>query len=215
MANLLAGFNDEDKARASEIANLLAGFNKEDKTRAAEIANLLAEFNGEDKARATEIVNLLAGFNEEDKARASEIAALMSGFKEHDKARAIEMANLISDFKKEREETAAAWKSLLGTMSSVRGAAPKKEAVPEKVIPEEAIPVTKPAEVKVKEEEKFPRRTEKERKILSIIKKNPEGITLPEIAYDMGVAFVTITKDVKKMLQDGLIKKVDNRYFLV
>lgn len=58
---------------------------------------------------------------------------------------------------------------------------------------------------------------EKRAKILAIIQDNPEGITLPEIGYIMGLAFVSITKDVNKLLADGLIKKEEgeerNLYF--
>lgn len=56
--------------------------------------------------------------------------------------------------------------------------------------------------------------SDKEKRILSIVKDNPGGITLPEIAYVMGVAFVTITKDVKSLLVVAKrIKKEDNKYF--
>jgi len=70
-------------------------------------------------------------------------------------------------------------------------------------------------EVKKKVKEKVPGLTDREKTILSIIRDNPEGITLPEIAYIMGVAFVTITKDLARLLKEGLIKKEENRYFPV
>lgn len=54
---------------------------------------------------------------------------------------------------------------------------------------------------------------EKKKKILSIVREYPEGITMAEIAYIMGVAFISITQDVKKLLKDGLIKKKENKYF--
>ena len=54
--------------------------------------------------------------------------------------------------------------------------------------------------------------TNKEKKILAIVKDNPEGITLPEIAYIMGVTFVTITRDIKKLLKTEHIKKNRNKY---
>lgn len=53
-----------------------------------------------------------------------------------------------------------------------------------------------------------------EKKIISIIKEYPEGITLPEIAYIMGVAFVSLTQDMKRLLEKGLIKKKNYKYFM-
>jgi len=52
--------------------------------------------------------------------------------------------------------------------------------------------------------------TQKEKEILSIIRDNPEGISLPETAYIMDVAFVSIIQDAKKLLQEGVIKKKNN-----
>ncbi len=57
--------------------------------------------------------------------------------------------------------------------------------------------------------------SEKERNILSVVNDNPEGISLPEIANVMEVAYITITRDIKKLMTDGLIKKEDFLYFPV
>ena len=53
--------------------------------------------------------------------------------------------------------------------------------------------------------------TDKE-KNLSIIKDNPEGITLPEIAYIMEVASISISREIKKLLKKDRIKKKRNKY---
>lgn len=55
--------------------------------------------------------------------------------------------------------------------------------------------------------------SDKEREIMSVIRDNPEGITLSEIGYIMGVAFVTIIKEVKRLSDAGLIKKKESKYF--
>jgi len=65
-----------------------------------------------------------------------------------------------------------------------------------------------------KKKEKTSKLTEREKKILSIVKNNPEGITLPEISYITGVEFFSIIKDIKKLLNGGNIKKEKNKYFL-
>lgn len=56
--------------------------------------------------------------------------------------------------------------------------------------------------------------TKREREILSVVRDNPEGITLPETAYILDTASVMISKHMKKLLSLGLIKKIKNRYFL-
>ncbi len=57
--------------------------------------------------------------------------------------------------------------------------------------------------------------TKKEEAILSVVRDNPEGITLPETAYILDTASVMISKHKKKLMTLGLIKKEINRYFLV
>ncbi len=54
----------------------------------------------------------------------------------------------------------------------------------------------------------------REREILSVIKENPEGITLPETAYILDTASVKLSMHMKKLLTLGLIEKRENRYFL-
>ncbi len=57
------------------------------------------------------------------------------------------------------------------------------------------------------------RLTNKEKEILAIIENNPEGITLPEIAYLMDEAFVTIIPEARKLSKKGLVKKKNYKYF--
>ena len=57
------------------------------------------------------------------------------------------------------------------------------------------------------------RLTNKEKEILAIIENNLEGITLPEIAYLMGEAFVTIIPEARRLTRRGLIKKKNYKYF--
>ena len=64
-----------------------------------------------------------------------------------------------------------------------------------------------------KMDKKYFRPTNKEKEILAIIGNNPEGITLPEIAYLMGEAFVTIIPAARRLTKKGVIKKKDYKYF--
>ena len=57
------------------------------------------------------------------------------------------------------------------------------------------------------------RLTSKEKEILGIIKNNPGGIALPEIAYLMGEAFVAIIQEARRLSKRGLIKKKGYKYF--
>ena len=60
------------------------------------------------------------------------------------------------------------------------------------------------------------KKTEADRKnkILKLINDNPEGISIPEIAYIIGVTFVSINKEMKELLNTGKIKREDKKYFL-
>jgi DNA-binding MarR family transcriptional regulator len=58
------------------------------------------------------------------------------------------------------------------------------------------------------------RLTNKEKEILAIIKNNPEGIALPEIAYLMGEDFATIIPEARRLSEKRLIKKKNTNTFL-
>jgi len=60
-----------------------------------------------------------------------------------------------------------------------------------------------------------PRLSEREKEIISILKADPHGISLPEMAYILDVASLNLMRDVKKLLKKGLIKKRENRYFII
>lgn len=57
--------------------------------------------------------------------------------------------------------------------------------------------------------------TKIQKEILSILKVNPEGVTLPEIGYVMGVYFVVLIKPMKQLMSDGLVEKRENYYYLL
>jgi DNA-binding CsgD family transcriptional regulator len=57
--------------------------------------------------------------------------------------------------------------------------------------------------------------TKREKKVLSIIRENSEGITLPETAYLMDMSLIDLAKDMKRLLKKGEIKKKNNKYFSV
>ena len=104
----------------------------------------------------------------------------------------------------------------MSAASNWRKANPHKKA-PEKKKDNKINAAPAPAEQKTEQKEKtaasdFPG-NDKDKKILAIIKENPEGITMPEVAYVMGVAFVSISRNVRKLLIDGRIIKKDNKYY--
>lgn len=59
------------------------------------------------------------------------------------------------------------------------------------------------------------RLTNKQKEIFEIIKNNPGGIALPEIAFLMEEAFVAIIQDARSLSKRGLIKKKGYKYFSV
>jgi hypothetical protein len=70
----------------------------------------------------------------------------------------------------------------------------------------------------LKKEQKNTQKTsgssEKEMKIISIIEDSPRGITLSEIAFLMDVASVSISKNIKRLMDEGHIRKEENKYFV-
>ena len=213
------------KARASDVAKMIADLDAGDKQRAQEIANQLSEFNARDHERAKEVDDLQAA-----------VHAFVAECTEASKARTSNVADMIAEHRKEREEAAVAWKYLLAAMATdARGGGiteaevseeeglkeampgkPKAKAKPKKMKPAKAKKVEPEAKAKKAEPEEAKEESElsdKEEKILSIVNDNPEGISLPEIAYVMEVAYITITRDIKKLMTDGLIKKEDYLYF--
>lgn len=208
LKNDIQQMKKESNGKRSQMkADLLAGFNAWDERRRRQAADfrstaqaLLKDLKEGNKARAKDMNELRADtqaflrklrkedigrFEQESKQRAKDIAQFKA-----------DISTMIGGFREERDGASGAWKNLVSDLS--RTGKEKKEAKKRRMAGE-------------KSNSGFTRRQEK---ILSIVKDNPEGITLPEIAYIMGVAFVTITQDVKKLLSNGYIKKRENKYFI-
>jgi len=174
-------------------AVLWADLDSWDQTRKRKIAGLkldtkalLDEFKQKDKKRV-EVVNDLRTTVQTYLKKIREVD--IEKTKESNTLRAQEMMQMLVGYKAERDEAASAWRNLarykFGFRSEASGNKKKETG-----------------------------NSNKENKILKIIKDNPKGISLPEIAYIMGVAFVSINQEMKELLNTGKIKREDNQYFL-
>ncbi|MBS3819585.1 hypothetical protein KGY73_08800, partial [bacterium] len=129
----------------------------------------------------------LKTIKQEHKRRAQEVEKLKK-----------EINNLIGQYRSLHKEAAQAWSELKS---------PTKKSSHPKTKKEKTEKTTETKETKSG-------RSEKQKKILSLIQDNPGGITLAEMGYIMGVAFVSLTQDVKKLMDEGVIKKEENKYFI-
>lgn len=197
---------DLNGKRTQMRSDLLVSFNAWDEGRRRQAADfrstaqaLLKDLKEGNKERAKDMNELRADtqaflrkfrkedigrFEQESKQRANGIAQFKA-----------DISTMIGGFREEHDEASGAWKNLVSDLS--RTGNEKTEAKKRRMAGK-------------KSNGGFTRRQEQ---ILSIVKDNPEGVTLPEIAYIMGVAFVTITQDVKKLLSNSHIKKKVNKYF--
>lgn len=176
-----------------------------DQTRKRKIAGLkldtkalLDEFKQKDRKRV-EVVNDLRAtvqtylnWKQERTKKIREVD--MEKIKESNTQRAQEIMQMLAGFKAERDEAASAWRNLARYKYGFRSEASGKK--------------------KKETGNEFSGNSNRENKILKLIKDNPKGISLPEIAYIMGVTFVSINKEMKEFLDTGKIKKEDNKYFL-
>jgi len=220
---LIKEISDMHDDRTHYILGLINDIQKKRKEWTAERAEvrkeLLSDFSAWDEERAkkaaelrTEAQTFLAELKKQNKERAKEVKSLraatqslMNEFRKADYARIREIdqlkatiTSMIALFRLEREKAAAAWNDLMTNTGKANKVTAAKEA----------------KQSEKRKRKKFSGNAYDGEKILVIIKDNPKGITLPEIAYLMGVAFITITKDVKNLLTDGLIRKKENKYFL-
>jgi len=95
------------------------------------------------------------------------------------------------------DEARAAWQEL------IRGKPAKKAGVrmPPKVEAPKAEEVA---------EEEIP---DLEAKLLAAIREHPEGITLSEVAGDLGVAPIVFGRAARKLVDEGRVRKEDKAYF--
>ncbi len=215
-AATLKGFQKENKEREKMVSGLLAGFREEEEKMAEELRSTLSkneadrvkEAQAEIRVRVDAVGGLLKGFHIAHEKMSTALRKTLSAnetkrLKETQaeiKKRVEDVKGLLAGFQEEREKLASAWQNLVSLMERTRGGkvVVKLEKVPKK-----------------EKVAKGPALSAKERKIVAAVRENPDGITLPEIAYIMGVPFITLARNVKSLAGKKVIRKKDSRYFLV
>jgi len=128
---LVKDLGGDNKKLKAEVGKFLGDCAKDGKTRAADMGKFLGDCKKEDKARASDVSKLKADADKlvkhiggDNKKLKADTRALVNNLTGESKKRVAEVADLLGDYKKERVATATAWKGLLSTMSSTRGAKP-------------------------------------------------------------------------------------------
>jgi seryl-tRNA synthetase len=121
--------------------------------------------------------------------RKSEVKQMLGDF---DKAQ--------TEIRKDLKEAHDAWQELISKKKALVKAPPKVKKVEEERV---EIPVA---------EEEVP---DWEKKLLTAIRENPNGITLVEVAESLGVAPVVLGRASRSLLEKGEIRKEEKLYFPV
>ena len=226
---------EEDEAevrqRAIDIENLLADFDSVHQEMADNQRQELAKFKSdldaaevgrkkEDQAevtqRAIDIENLLADFDSAHQEMAEKLRAELDKVKPELEA---VVTNMLNEFREEREEAAAAWKSLLDGMTSLRekmtitGSAEVKAAVEVATI-DEAIKGEEPEEMELGEE--MDEEDDLGGEIVSILEDNPDGLRMVEIADVLGIeSWRSLIPVMRELLDADEVTKEDSTYYAV
>jgi len=226
---------EEDEAevrqRAIDIENLLADFDSVHQEMADNQRQELAKFKSdldaaevgrkkEDQAevtqRAIDIENLLADFDSAHQEMAEKLRAELDKVKPELEA---VVTNMLNEFREEREEAAAAWKSLLDGMTSLRekmtitGSAEVKAAVEVATI-DEAIKGEEPEEMELGEE--IDEEDDLGDEIVSLLEDNPDGLRMVEIADVLGIeSWRSLIPVMRELLDADEVTKEDSTYYAV
>jgi len=201
-------FQAEAGQRAAEIAelrkqtdDLLRGL---DKAHAEMSASLKAELSSADVARKKTCQAEAANRSSEAKARSAVVQKILS-----------EAGELVKRLQTESTETAAAWRELISTMQAGRG----KGTIPSRVEPPQAptgpAPVAAAAQDEVANRQGTPEEVASlQNKILELIRQQPQGMKLTEIAEATGEARVKVGNITRilvaggKLTKDGLLYSI-------
>ena len=186
----LGEIREEANEVREEAQDLVTGFHTSRKHETAELRRDLAR--GEAK-RKTDVKKMLKGFQSSRREEGSQMhKELAQGLVE----RRSELREMRGNFRKAQaevradlREAAAAWQELANTMQA-------KRARPEAPVPKQEAP-------------------DLEAKLLAAVNEHPDGITLTEVAYSLGVVPIVLGRASKNLLKKGKIRKKEKFYFPV
>ena len=195
-SNMRKGFREDQKKVVADL-----------KANAAEVKANLA--NGED-VRIGDFKDMMTG-----------IESSIKTIQERRKEISTEVTGLMKVFGTEREQGAAEWNALTSSIrgGGVKPAVLKKTKVVEKTVkrPKIQAEVVKPKIVPEKAEVVKPKPVQAktvEEKILEYVASHPKkGVKVGEMEGSLGINKMKLGKLSKKLLEQGKLRKEDNKYF--
>jgi hypothetical protein len=187
---------DDEKKRQQNVATEIKGFQTRREKTAAQMKKELKEGQNrriaEVQANLTEVRNLIGQMRSERQKMTDELARDLELNRSQRKAAMEEMQNGFRKVRKEIQDdlkgAAEAWRDL----GNIRPATASSENNP----PE--APVEPP---------------NLEEKLLTIINQHSEGISLSEVAKELGIVTIVLGKAARVLLEQGKINKRDKVYF--
>jgi len=198
---------DETKKLRSQAQDLMNKFKEGSQIRAEDMNNLKSHVqqmtNEWSKERAQMRSDLFIELGENTKSIAKEAEKIKSSLRDFlKKYREGDLENIKKEQQNRSQEIDKFRKDVQSLMKKFRN------------IHKEAANAWKGLKKEQKNTQKNSGSSEKEMKIISIIEDNQKGITLSEIAFLMDVAPVSISKNIKMLMDDGHIRKEENKYFV-
>jgi hypothetical protein len=190
-----------EKNRKQEVGKMLDGFQNSQKEAGAELKKELTEGKARMEAEIKETLagarKMIGGYNSARQAVGTE---LKSSLKKNRGARQAAVKTMRNDLGKTRaavqsdlKEAADAWKEMGSAMSGRNTAVKTKHETQAEMPPE----ITQNLE----------------EKCLSIINQHPDGITLSDIAKELGVVTIVLGKAAKVLVEQGKVRREDKVYF--
>lgn len=192
-----------EKKRKQQIGKMLDAFQSSREETGAELRKDLAEGKAkmklEVKEALTDAKNLINGFQS---SRRTMGVQLQKDLGKNRNERKADVAGMRDGFRQTQKEVLA---DLKGAADAWKG---MSSAIRKKTSSGKAAPGVQ-AEMPVKI---TPNRKEK---LLSIINQHPKGITLPEVAKELGLVTIVLGKAAKVLLEQGNVRKEEKTYFPV
>lgn len=194
-ATLMTQIKNELAALEKELSNFLSEFNK---NHAAMALNMRTELSSATKQRIEEVQKTLANFASEHQALSDQLREDLSAFHSQLAKSVKEMrAPVISDLQEAKQN----WQTLTKTMAAKRGKkitpTPKRLKVPEK----ESARLVKPSGTNLKG------------KVLELVTRHPQGITLPKMGEALNIPYIQLAMPAKELIAQGKIDKRNSNYY--
>lgn len=194
-----------------DVGNMIKDFQKDHKAMSDSLkANLENSKKNLEAYVKTKLKEFTAGRADMSAKLKRDLAKYVSGI-------VVDTRKLLNGFRDERKKLedelrkmAAHWQAVSSTLAKKRGAKPKIEAEIKVRTVKEAIEEIKPAKKRVTKET-----PDIEMKLVDLINQHPEGILLSEAARSLGVIPIVLGRSIKKLVDQGKIRKEDNLYFPV